>query len=61
MGISDILNMNVRELQIKADAIHVQLCSQKRCEILEQTQEVLVDIYVDHEQLLKESTNAAVE
>ena len=60
-GRSDLLNMNVRELHIKADAMHVQLSSQKCCETLEQTQEVFVDIYIDHEQLLKESKNAVIE
>ena len=53
VGRSDLLNMNVRELKIKADAMHAQLRSQM--------QEVLVDVCVDHEQLLKESTNAVIE
>ena len=60
-SIAHLLSVNVRELQIKADAMHVQLRSQKSCETLEQTQEVLVDVCVDHEQLLKESTNAVIE
>ena len=50
VGRSDLLNMNVRELQIKANAMRVQLRSQKRCEMLEQMQEVLVGVHVDHEQ-----------
>ena len=53
--------MNVRELQIKANGMHVELHSQKRCEILEQIKEVLLDVYVDQEQLLIESTNAVIE
>lgn len=61
IGRSDLFNMHVRELQIKANAMRTQFYSQKRCEILKQTHEVLVDIYVDHEQLLKESKNTCVE
>ena len=41
--------------------MHVQLRSLKRCETLEQAHEVLVDVCVDHEQLLKDSTNAVIE
>ena len=41
--------------------MHVQLRSQKRCETIEQMKEVLLDVYVDQDQLLIDSTNSVIE
>ena len=41
-----LLRMNARELQIKANGMHVQSRSQKSCEILDQMNEALLDICV---------------
>ena len=61
LGRNDLLKNNARELQIKANGMNVQLRSQKLCETLEQMKEELLDVHVDQEQLLIESTNAVIE
>ena len=61
MGRSDLLNMNARELEIKADAMRAQLHARKRCETLKQMHDVLVNICIDKDQLLKDSTNYVIE
>ena len=52
LGRNDLLKMNARELQIKANDMHAQLHSQKRCETLEQMKEALLDVCVDEEKSL---------
>ena len=61
MGKSDLFKMNVRELEIKADLMHVKLYCRKRCEMMKQTCDVLVNIHIHKYQFLKDSTTVVIE
>ena len=61
MGNSTLLKMKLHELEVKSQLLHVKRHNRKRCFMLKQIHDVLVDACSDKNLLLKHSTNDVIE